>query len=168
MKNINIDDFIPAHNEKYTAYCEAILFADGTIMYAEPSHLYALQMIYGVPYEELYEGGPARDNLFEKMPPSASPVHWLSEVVNCVVLWYDTAIFPPNYTQAQVESYKKLKDNGCINKYSTIEITMEYQICDENMSLDNLEMICNHKKELKEKLSTELGLTNKNLNSWER
>jgi hypothetical protein len=167
MKSMDINDFILSHNEKYIAYCEAILRADGTILYAEPSHLYALQMIYGIPYEELFEGGPLKDKLFEEMPQIASPVHWLSEVLNCVVLWYNTAIFPPNYTQSQIESYKKLKENGCIDKNSTIEISMEYQICEDNVSLENLEMIYNYKKELKAKLEYELDLNIQNLDDLE-
>jgi len=126
----NIDDFIAYHNSKYINYCEAIILPDGHITYAEPSHVLKLQLIWGVPMEELYEGGFSRDLLWNSMPQFASPVYWLSEALNCVVLWYNAILFPPNYTEAQIDSVKKLIKERCIASEPLIHVTIEKSLCD--------------------------------------
>ncbi len=144
----NIDDFIKQHNQQYINYCEAIIHSNGSITYAEPSHLLKLQLMWGVPENELFDGGPIRDKLYKEMPQYASPVHWLSETLNCIVLWYNAAIFPPNYTAQQINSIRKLIKNKCINAELSIEITMEYQICQDNISTDELKYIHMRKEQM--------------------
>ena len=82
----NVDDFIAYHNSKHKYYCEAIVLPDGRVTYSEPSHVIKLETLWGVPLKEVYEGGPTRDKLWSIIPNSASPIHWLSEALNCVVL----------------------------------------------------------------------------------
>ena len=145
---VNIDEFIEKHNQQYTNYCEAIIHSNGNIAYAEPSHLLKLQLMWGVPKNELFDGGPIRDKLYEQMPQCASPVHWLAEILNCVVIWYNAAIFPPNYTAQQINSIQKLIENKCISASLSIDITMEYQICQDNISANEPEHIHQNKNQM--------------------
>lgn len=155
----NIDDFVVMHNNKHKYYCEAIIRPNGQITYAEPSHLMKLQTIWGVPAEQLYDGGPVRDKLAAMMPRLASPVHWLAEVLNCVIVWYNAVIFPPNYTDSQMESIKKLIANGCISDHLSLEVTMEYQICDgDNPSVEQLRLIGRQKEQTLDTIKNELQM----------
>ena len=154
-----IDDFIKHHNSIHKYYCEAIIRPNGEITYAEPSHLMKLQIMWGVPLQELFDGGPKRDELSNRIPPFASPVHWLAEVMNCVVLWYSAVIFPPNYTENQMTAVQKLMANGCIDKHPSLEVTMEYQICDEaTQTAAQRTLIAEHKDELLQQIQSELNL----------
>lgn len=153
----SVDEFISYHNSKYINYCEAIILPDGHITYSEPSHVHKLQMIWGVPLTELYCGGETRDKLWKSMPQSASPVHWLSEELNCVVLWYDAIIFPPNYTEAQMYSVKQLMKNKCIDEYPLIQITIEKDVCDPaNRSTDRIQALIDMENKVKNKIRSEL------------
>jgi hypothetical protein len=154
-----IDEFITLHNSKHKHYCEAIVQKNGNIVYAEPSHTLRLQIMWGVPAQELFEGGPKRDELSRLMPFSASPIHWLAEVLGCVVLWYESIIFPPDYTKDQMASVRKLMENGCITRCPSFEVTMEYQICDDNnRSTRQLETIASRKERIEEQIRQELSL----------
>ena len=153
----SVDEFISYHNSKYRNYCEAIILPDGQITYSEPSHVYKLQMIWGVPKEELYCGGKMRDKLWEIIPQYASPVHWLSEELNCVVLWYDAIIFPPNYTEAQMYCVKQLMKNKCIDAHPLIQVTKEKDICDlANRDTDHIQALIDMENNVKNKIYAEL------------
>ena len=155
----NVDEFVEHHNGIHKCYCEAIVRPNGQITYAEPSHLMKLQEMWGVPKEQLFTGGKMRDRLCSEMPMTASPVHWLSEVLNCVILWYNAIIFPPNYTKNQIQSVKKLIANGCVDKNPSLEVTMEYQICqDDNRTANQLKLICKHKELLLNQIADELQI----------
>jgi len=153
----DINEFITHHNSIHKYYCEAIIRPNGQITYAEPSHLMKLQEMWGVPVNQLFDGGPIRDKLAKEMPQTASPVHWLAEILNCVVLWYSAIIIPPNYTENQIQSIKKLMEHSCIDRNPSLEITMEYQLCDENnRNTTQLELICKHKQKLMNQVRSEL------------
>lgn len=155
----DIDAFVAQHKAVHTNYCEIIILANGQITYAEPSHLMKLQTIWGVPTDQLFDGGDMRDRLCKEMPPTASPVHWLSEVLNCVVVWYEAIIFPPNVTEQQLQSVKTLIRTGCVSNHPSIEVTMEYQLCqDENRSAHQLELICSHKTRILQQIKQILNL----------
>ena len=103
----SIDLFIENHNKTYVYYFEAIILPNGLIEYSVPSHSYKLEMLWGVPEDELYGGGPKKDELRRTMPLTASPIHWLCNKVNCVVCWYNQVIFPFNYTDEQVNTFNR-------------------------------------------------------------
>lgn len=153
-----VDEFIVHHNSKYRNYCEAIILPDGRIIYSVPSHIQKLQMLWGVPEGELYYGGEIRDELWERIPQSASPVHWLSEDLNCVVLWYNFIIFPPSYTAAQMNCVNKLIKHGCIASNPMIQVTVEKDICDPitREDLTKVESIVQHQQSVLNKIKSEL------------
>ena len=154
----NADDFIAYHNSKYICYCEVIIFPDGRVTYANPSHLIKLETIWGVPLEEVYEGGPTRDKLWDSIPSSASPLHWLSEELNCVVLWYNAIIFPLNYTEAQLDCVKRLMKAGCIDSDLIVQVTVERTICDpSNRTCEQIEKIRNNQCSVMKKLQSSLS-----------
>lgn len=98
FKKVNIDDFIKNHT--YINYCEAILYPDGDITYAAPSHLNALIRITD----------RTADDIYDEMPIYDSPIHWLMEYTGCISVWTDGVMFPKDITDQQVESLKKLKN----------------------------------------------------------
>lgn len=98
FEKVNIDDFI--NNHTYINYCEAIIYPDGDITYASPSHTRAL----------IHITGRTEDDIYNEMPITESPIHWLTEYTGCVPVWTEGVIFPKNITDEQVESLKKLKD----------------------------------------------------------
>ena len=71
----NIDDFIKTHN--HINYCEAIIYPDGDITYAVPSHQMALLNIMSLPIEDAGH----------LIPLEASPVHWLIDQSRCISVW---------------------------------------------------------------------------------
>lgn len=77
FKKINIEDFIKEH--KHICYCEAIIYPDGDITYAVPSHQQALIKITGKTMEELWNIAPL----------TASPNEWLIDYTKCIAVWYN-------------------------------------------------------------------------------
>lgn len=77
FKKINIEDFIKEH--KHICYCEALIYPDGDITYAVPSHQQALMRIIGKNIEELWD----------IIPHTASPYEWLIDYTKCIAIWYD-------------------------------------------------------------------------------
>lgn len=77
FKKINIEDFIKEH--KHICYCEAIIYPDGDITYAVPSHQQALIKITG----------KTIDGLWDIIPQTASPNKWLIDYTKCIAVWYN-------------------------------------------------------------------------------
>lgn len=77
FEKINIEDFIKKHTHIY--YCEAIIYPDGDITYAVPSHQQALMKITG----------KTMDELWDIIPQTASPYEWLIDYTKCIAVWYD-------------------------------------------------------------------------------
>ena len=86
---MTVQEFIKQHN--HVNYCEAIIFPDGTIEYANPSHIEKLIQITN----------EDRDDLSIKMPWDASPVPWLVDYTGCVALWYEFCYLPESFNIKQ-------------------------------------------------------------------
>lgn len=82
FKKINIDKFIKEHKHLY--YCEAIIYPNGDITYAVPSHQEALISITG----------KDRSYLMDIMPISAAPTQWLIDYTGCISVWYEGFMMP--------------------------------------------------------------------------
>lgn len=121
MNRNNIDSFI--QNHVHDSYCEAILFDDGTISYAIPSHNEMLIRI------ALERDNITRNELDKAMPIEASPVHWLTEYLNCSSLWFNSCI-SCNLTDLQKESLIKLQKVGVIANNYIIDISIEKTLLD--------------------------------------
>lgn len=98
------DAFGYIKQHKGICYCEAILYPDGTIEDAIPSHLERLITISEIP----------RDELWERIKVWESPLEWLCNYTGCISIWYHKyyATKPP--TKAQLNTLKALSDNKVI------------------------------------------------------
>ena len=121
MNRNDIDSFI--QNHEHECYCEAILFDDGTISYAIPSHNETLIRI------AMERDNITRNELDKAMPIEASPVHWLTEHLNCSSLWFNSCI-SCNLTELQKESLIKLQKAGVIANNYIIDISIEKTLLD--------------------------------------
>lgn len=101
-----VDDFIKNH--KYINYCEAIIYKDGYIEYASPSHVEALIKITG----------ESRDAIYDKMPVTASPIIWLIEYTGCIAVYTNGCIKPKICTEEQEIALKELLDSKLLTSYS--------------------------------------------------
>ncbi len=124
-KFVNIEEFIVEHKKHNHNYCEIIVEPDGSIVYAHPSHLMKLEQLWGVPDKELFETGPIRTKLYSEMSMSVSPLHWLSETLQCVVCWFNGIVVPLNYTEAELVTVHKLIKSNCISQYCWVEISTD-------------------------------------------
>lgn len=150
-----IDTFIKNHLNTYINYCEALILPDGEISYAVPSHVYALQKLWGIPENELYDiSTPKQQELALKMPLTASPLHWLCEDLNIVSVWYNQLVFPLTYTAKQLSSVKKLISSGCISKNLDISVTVEKSITAEGISVSEINELIKTKQQVYDDLKS--------------
>lgn len=119
---MNIKNFIFHHNiiKKYKCYCEIIITPEGDIHYANPSHIYKLIALTG----------ESENEINNKMPTSASPIHWLVEYTECCAVWYDYLIMPFNYTETQVSVIKELMKNNILASHLIGRVTQEKTKCE--------------------------------------
>ena len=121
---MNVQDYINQHTD--INYCEAIIYPDGSIEDARPSHLEKLIQISNKP----------REILIQEMPISAGPVDWLVDYNNCCSIWFEMGKLPENVTDEQIDTIKVLKGHGIISKYFKATQSFEKKICEAN---DNYE-----------------------------
>lgn len=82
FKKVSIDEFVANH--KHINYCEAIIYPDGYITYAVPSHQQSLIKITNLSMDEL-------ENL---MPMTAGSIEWLTDYTRCIPVWYAGYMLP--------------------------------------------------------------------------
>lgn len=82
FEKVKIDDFIENHS--FINYCEAIIFPDGDISYACPSHQNAILNFLNMSVEEA----------MDIIPMCASPIHWLVDKSGCIAVWTNGYIKP--------------------------------------------------------------------------
>ena len=103
-------------------YCEAIIYPDGSIEDAKPSHIEKLISLC----EE------SREEINYKMPVDASPLAWLVDYTNCVSLCYNSCYLPENITDQQINTITELiKNNVIANSYLCI-MSKELSIINRN------------------------------------
>lgn len=141
-EKMKVEQYIPLHNAEYIEYCEALLFEDGEIKDAVPSHTEAL--INAVCEHD----GITRDKLDSMIPASASVIHWIVEQLNIIAIWYNNAIVH-SITNAQMDSLRLLQENGCISDKFHIKISKEKSLCEATES-GNVELIIKISDERKE------------------
>lgn len=93
------EDFVKNHT--HINYCEAIIYPDGEIEYARPSHIYHLMKI----------SGHSRDELYEMMGPFEHPLEYMLNLTSCMCVWYDFYKKPPNPSKEQEEALAYLIKN---------------------------------------------------------
>lgn len=82
FKKVAIDEFVSNH--KHINYCEAVIYPDGCITYAVPSHQQALIKIANLSMEELDE----------LMPMTAGSIEWLTDYTMCIPVWFEGYMIP--------------------------------------------------------------------------
>ena len=97
-------EYVKQHKHIY--YCEAIIYPDGSIEDAVPSHS---EKLYSVAMSML---GVSRSELYTRMPMIASPVHWCVGATKCIAVWYECGVCENIVTDAQRESWALLSDLG--------------------------------------------------------
>ena len=139
--NIDVEQFIEEHNRQYVNYFEAVILPDGHIEYSIPSHTYKLEMLWGVPLEEIYDGGDSYEALMKQIPMWASPISWLCNNLNIVVCWYNQSMFPFNYTKEQVKTFNRLVECKCVHNMSDIDMSIEDLITNDNITPEQAEKL---------------------------
>lgn len=98
----NAFDYIMQH--KHICYCEAILFPDGTIEDAQPSHTERLIAITQIPREELWERIKTWEN----------PLEWMCNYTGCISIWYNMYYATNKPTNKQINTLRVLIDNKVV------------------------------------------------------
>ena len=120
MISKEVNQFMEEHKEKwYINYCEAIIFEDRSIDFANPSHTERLVEEYCINNHIL------RDELIKLIPREDSPLFWLLEKLNAVALWLETLL---------VDHYNNYKVNDA--QIKTIETLVKNKIISVNVLLE--------------------------------
>lgn len=125
---LSVMEYIKQHDDK--RYCESLVFPNGKIMDAIPSHQQALINLSGKTMDELKEICPLR----------ASPLHWLSEHLNIAVVWYEQVLFPIGYTKNHISTIQTLQQYNVL--YSVLNVGVAFEKTHvnylENCNIDEL------------------------------
>lgn len=101
---LDVEIFIKNHT--YINYCEAIIYRDGTISYVKPNHIQTLIRATGKSEREIYD----------LMPLTANPLHWLIDYSGCVAVWSQGFKSPEDLTSEQLFSLTKLFESGLVKR----------------------------------------------------
>ena len=97
------------HRENFTNYLEVIIFKDGHIEYAIPSHQMKLVDIY------CKENNITRNELYAIIPITEAPNDWITYNLGLIQVWYNFIRRPIDITKEQEETLKRLVKEKCIN-----------------------------------------------------
>lgn len=101
---------IEQHKQHYVHYLEVVMFPDGTVEYAVPSHQ---EKLIAICCDQLHV---SRSELSEMCPEDYyfDFVTWLCNMSGCVSIWSGAITKPDNQplTNAQWEMLHKLQDEG--------------------------------------------------------
>lgn len=105
---------IEKHNATYVHYFEAIMYPDGTVVYAVPSHQEKLILIAQTMFDW------TRKQVGDHCPPDMylDFMQWLCNVTGCAALWEHSIIGPDALTQDQYNMLDRLKTAGIWIPYS--------------------------------------------------
>ena len=81
-EKMDVNKFILNH--KYVNYCECIIYKDGSIAYVNPSHIENM----------IRETNKSRQEIYEIMPITASPLTFLIDYTECIAVWSNMYIQP--------------------------------------------------------------------------
>lgn len=127
---INIEEFIKNH--KHTNYFEAIMYSDGTLEYAIPSHTMKLC--------EIYDDTKSMKEINNMMSVDASPIDWLMYHTKCISVWSNAFMINFQFqvvTDKQKESLIILYEKGLLdfNPDTMIDIfTNDHNIFQSNLN----------------------------------
>lgn len=112
MYDLNSKFDIQQHKEHFTHYLEIVIFPDGHIEYAVPSHQ---EKLIAVGMKEL---GITRQALIDRCPKDYyfDFLTWLCNVSHCVSVWEHQIVVSDTVplTMAQRDTIKLLQDEGLL------------------------------------------------------
>lgn len=118
---MKVEEYIKQHTD--INYCEALIFPNGDIIDARPSHIETLIK------QIICDFSLSREQLAEMIPNNASPLHWIIDRYNYGCIWYNSAIVSVDYTEAVLNTIQKLIDANILQNTVRIEVTDEYKRC---------------------------------------
>ena len=136
---MKVEEYIKEH-KGIQCYCEAIIYQNGEIEDATPSHTYKLINI----------SGKSQDELNEMMPLEAVPVAWLVDYTNCVSIWYEFGMLPENLTEEQENTIDILIKEGIVSPDFVATKNYEMKICSLNKNIYEAKTDEEREKALKE------------------
>jgi hypothetical protein len=113
---MNVKDYIKQHD--HYNYCEAIIFPNGDIEDARPSHVYKLMAVTNLP----------KDIVNRIMPEYVSPLHWLLGYTKCISVWFDFFIYD-SITEEQRNTLQELVNHEILKNNIIGNRTDEYSRC---------------------------------------
>ena len=155
---LSVEEYVKQHDDK--RYCESLVFPNGKVVDAIPSHQQALINLSGKSMKQLKEVCPLR----------ASPLHWLSEHLNIAVVWYEQVIFPIGYTQKQIDTVKTLQRYNILYPILDIGISFEKTHVNylETCNLDALYEYMDYVKERHDNLKEVFNVRRKSTGTTEQ
>lgn len=106
--NMNTIFDYDTHAKNFINYLEVIIFKDGHIEYAVPSHQMKLSDIYCKNHNISF------DQLINLIPITESPEEWICYNEGLISVWYEFILRPENISEKQKEALDKLVEKGCI------------------------------------------------------
>ena len=116
-------NYVKKHEDEFRRYFEAILYPDGTIELARPSHQETL-----IRYFFKKEGISSKEELLERIPLSYSINNYIVDKYKCVSIWYNYIVYSSSgLTPIQEDILKNMEKDGLISKFANYTETHEYQ-----------------------------------------
>lgn len=108
QSGIDFEEFLK--NYKHICYFECIMYPDGTLEEAVPSHIYKMC--------EIYDNTKSIQEIEKDIPIHLNPIEFLLRKTNCVALWYNNIMIDGRYqqlTEIQKRNIKILNEKRFIN-----------------------------------------------------
>lgn len=115
---MNVKNYIKQHN--HYGYCEAIIYPNGDIEDAIPSHTYKLMAITH----------KSRKELNELIPDRASPLDWLLGYTGCIAIWYNFFRYDGFVNDKQYNTIQELVNHDIVCDKIAGYYTDEFARCD--------------------------------------
>ena len=107
---MTVDAFISQH--RLIEFCEAIVYPDGTVQYAVPSHLEKLERIY---QELCVDSDIIEAATMYGVYGEDAYLQWLVDQTKCVCVWYRHIVTPSEMNPIQRDSVERLSTHGIIH-----------------------------------------------------
>lgn len=104
MERLEVAEFLLKYKKIWINYCEIIIDKDGKIIIANPSHIEAMLRLTK----------RNREDIYNEMPITASPIHWFVNYLEYVSVWNNFQICPKSLTLSQYETLQILESEGFI------------------------------------------------------
>ena len=108
QSGIDFEEFLK--NYKHICYFECIMYPDGTLEEAVPSHMYKMC--------EIYDNTKSIMKISEEIPIYLSPLTFMLRKTECCALWYNSIMIDERYqklTEMQRKNINILREKGYIS-----------------------------------------------------